>query len=114
MFTRPMKEFYRYSLVDSRGRSLDLDAYGLRAYQSWYQEDNYGVIYPSSLVSPPNRPANIGRVIEYVRRRGLRDHANFPLLLRCEVIGSRDKQTVGVLKVQEWTITDQEGSPGRE
>lgn len=112
MYCRPMKEFRVYALLDARGQSLNWDEYGLRTSLSWYQEENFGVIYPPSLVSPPDKPADMGRVIERVRRIGRRDHAKFPLLLRCEVTGPRDDQTIGRLQVQEWTITDRKEPAG--
>jgi hypothetical protein len=106
LFSHPIKQFHLYSLSDSIGQSLNRDEYGLRSNWSWYQEKNFGVVYPPSVVSPPDRPANMERVIEHVRRIGRRGHAKFPLLLRCEVTGSTDGQKVGRLRSREWTIPD--------
>lgn len=110
-FARPLGESRTYTLWDSAGRQLDRDVYGLRTNPNWYLESISGVIFPPSLVVPPDRPADMERVSKYVRQVGRREHAEFPLRLRCEVTGPVDGQTIGTLSVQDWTITDWEDAP---
>ncbi len=106
MFAHPYKERRFYTLTDGAGRKLNNDIYGLRTNVNWYLEYTYGVEYPALTVPPSDIDPDIERVAKHIRSTARVQGVELPLRLTMKVLGDVDGETIGIKRLDEWTIEE--------
>jgi hypothetical protein len=106
MFAHPYKERRFYTLRDAAGQKLNNDIYGLRTNVNWYLEYTYGVEYPPLVVPPSDFDPNIDKVASHIRSIARSRGVKLPLRLSMKVLGDVDGRTIGVKRIDEWTIEE--------